>query len=385
MTGTCTKTEVKQDTPSEFMSITVQETKATSATVIFVPADNNEPYSYGVIAKEEFYNGFIPPDVNDMSRCMKAVYSHTFEDLQPETEYVVYAYGVDGSGNYVAGRLESAEFTTLEKPVESTFGVTVDNMTPGKVDVHIDTKDYSSTYFYGCITKEEYDACADDKAVFDRIINRLIALNSNLIENGWTETDVIGAVLKTGSMDMSVSYLRPDTEYVVCVFGCNTSKALLTDISTAEFKVPAQDMVDDVQFTIGDVDVKVTAQTLASVTYTVRAPEDYDGLFFVCSLDKAVYDAYNNSYTGEEIPVEEYCWYDYFDMFNYYIEYVDLNWIFENAVWSGEITYQEDKARQQQDTVMYVYAIAVDGQYCMPRQSKASVFEIVIPGYGEDL
>lgn len=43
------------------MSITVQETEATSATVIFVPADNNEPYSYGVIAKEEFYNGFIPP------------------------------------------------------------------------------------------------------------------------------------------------------------------------------------------------------------------------------------------------------------------------------------------------------------------------------------
>ena len=367
------------------MSITVQETKATSATVIFVPADNNEPYSYGVIAKEEFYNGFIPSDVNDMSRCMKAVYSHTFENLESETEYVVYAYGVDGSGNYVAGRLESTEFTTLEKPVESTFGVTVDNMTPGKVDVHIDTKDYSSTYFYGCITKEEYDACADDKAVFDRIINRLIALNSNLIENGWTETDVIGAVLKTGSMDMSVSYLRPDTEYVVCVFGCNTSKALLTDISTAEFKVPDQDMVDDVQFTIGDVDVKVTAQTLASVTYTVRAPEDYDGLFFVCSLDKAVYDAYNNSYTGEEIPVEEYCWYDYFDMFNYYIEYVDLSWIFENAVWSGEITYQENKARQQQDTVMYVYAIAVDGQYCMPRQSKASVFEIDIPGYGGDL
>lgn len=244
------------------MSITVQETEATSATVIFVPADNNEPYSYGVIAKEEFYNGFIPPDVNDMSRCMKAVYSHTFEDLESETEYVVYAYGVDGSGNYVAGRLESAEFTTLEKPVESTFGVTVDNMTPGKVDVHIDTKDYSSTYFYGCITKEEYDACADDKAI---------------------------------------------------------------------------------------------------------------------------YDAYNNSYTGEEIPVEEYCWYDYFDMFNYYIEYVDLSWIFENAVGSGEITYQENKARQQQDTVMYVYAIAVDGQYCMPRQSKASVFEIDIPGYGGDL
>ena len=81
------------------MSITVQETEATSATVIFVPADNNEPYSYGVIAKEEFYNGFIPSDVNDMSRCMKAVYSHTFENLESETEYVVYAYGVDGSGN----------------------------------------------------------------------------------------------------------------------------------------------------------------------------------------------------------------------------------------------------------------------------------------------
>lgn len=94
---------------------------------------------------------------------------------------------------------------------------------------------------------------------------------------------------------------------------------------------------------------------------------------------------YSKSFTGEEIPVEEYCWYDYFDMFNYYIEYVDLSWIFENAVWSGEITYQENKARQQQDTVMYVYAIAVDGQYCMPRQSKASVFEIDIPGYGGDL
>ncbi|MBO8455085.1 MAG: hypothetical protein IAC08_01600 [Bacteroidetes bacterium] len=95
------------------MSITVQETKATSATVIFVPADNNEPYSYGVIAKEEFYNGFIPSDVNDMSSCSKSVYSHTFENLQPETEYVVYAYGVDGNGSYVEGRLESEEFAPL--------------------------------------------------------------------------------------------------------------------------------------------------------------------------------------------------------------------------------------------------------------------------------
>lgn len=381
----CTKTEVKQDTPSEFMSITVQETGASSATVVFVPADNDEPYVYGVITRDEFDGGFTPSDVNDLSTCRRSVYSHTFEDLEPETGYVAYAYGVDGNGNYVDGRLETAEFTTLEKPAESTFGITVDNMTPGKVDVHIDTKDYSGAYFYGYLTKEEYDACADDKAVFDKIINRLIALNSNLIENGWTEADVIGAVLKAGSMDMSLSYLRPDTEYVFCVFGCNASKALLTEVSAAEFKVPAQDMVDDVQFTIADVDVTVTAQTLASVTYTVRAPEDYDGKFFVYSLDKSIYDMNSRSYTGEPLPIEEYCWYDFFDILNYFLAYADLNWVFTNAVWSGEITYQEDKARQQQDTIMYVYALPVDEQYCMPRQSKASVFEIVIPGYGGDL
>lgn len=387
----CTKNEENQgtpDRPSEFMSITVQEAGPSSATVVFVPADNDETYAYGVMTKAEYDGSFAPSKV-DLSTCKKSIYSHTFEELQPETEYVVYAYGVDADGSYVDGRLESAEFTTLEQPeepVESTFDVTVDNMVPGKVDVHIDTKEYTGTYFYGCITKEDYDACEDENAVFGKVIDKLLALNSNLIENsGWSEEEVIGAVLKTGDLDMSVSYLRPDTDYVVCVFGCNASKSLLTDVSTARFKVPAQDMVENVGFTISNVTVTKTSLTLASVEYTVSAPADYDGAYFLYSLDKSVYDANSKIYTGETLPIEEYCWYDYFDMFNYFLEYVDLNWFKENAICTGTTTYQEDKGRQEEDKIMYVYALPVDTQYCMPRQSKASVFEIVIPGYKGEL
>lgn len=390
----CTKPAEKQENPedpAEFMSITVQETGPSSATVVFVPGDNEELYAFGVVTKDEFDSSFMPSDVdvNDNSVCRKSVYSHTFEGLQPETAYMVYAYAVDEAGKYVEDRIASAEFTTQEQPeepVDPTFGVTVDNLTPGKVDVHIDTKDYGGTYFYGYITKAEYEACADDNEVFSKIIDKLMALNVSLIENGgWSEEDVLGAVLKTGSMDMSLSYLRPDTEYAMCVFGCNASRALLTDVSVVLFRVPSQDMVEDVSFTVTDVNVTVTAQTLATVQYTVKADNGYDGLFFVCSLDKSVCEANSRTYTGEVLPIEEYCWYDYFDMFNYYLDYVDLNWIFENAVWQNQITYEENKGREAQDKIMYVYALAVDGQYCMPRQSKASVHEITIPGYENEL
>lgn len=370
-----------------FMSITVQDTTDVSATVLYVPEDNEELYAYGIVLKSDFDGGFVPSDVDvdDPSVCRSSAYAHTFEGLEAETSYVVYAYGVDESGKYVEGRLESAEFTTLVKQKEPTFGVSVDNITPGKADIHIDTKEYTGTYFYGYMTKEEYDACSDDSEVFDKVIDRIMSLNIHLIESGWSESEIIRDMLRTGNADMSVSYLRPDEDYVFCVFGCNANPALITeDVSAAEFHTPAQGMVEDVTFSMENADVTVTAPTLATVSYTVKANDGYDGLFFVCSLDKFTYDQISRIYTGEVLPIDEFCWYDYFDVMNYSLVDSDLDWFMENYLYSGEVSMEENKGRLENDSIMYVYAIAVDSEYAMPRQSKASVHEIVIPGWAND-
>lgn len=388
----CTKPAEEPGNPAsdEFMSITVQEIGDNFATVVFVPENDDELYTFGIMTKEEYESNFIPSDISadDGEICRHSAYSHTFEELMPETEYVVYAYAVNQEGKYVEGRLESEELTTLEQPdepVDPTFGITVDSITPGKVSVHIDAKTYSGTYFYGCIAKSEYESCGDDNKVFDLIIGRILAMNAHMIENGMSESDIMGILLKSGNLDMTVSYLRPDTEYVVCVFGCNIEQALLTEVSTASFRTPAQDMVEDASFSFVNVNVTETATTLAKVQYTVKADNGYDGLFFVCSLDKSVYDLNSRIYTGETLPIEEYCWYDYFDMYNWYLTMVDVSWIFENAFFTGEVSMEEDKTRKEEDSIMYIYALAVDGEYGMPRQSRVSVYEAVIPGYADEL
>lgn len=388
----CSKTTADDsgnpDTPETgFMSITVQDATDISATVLYIPKDNEELYAFGIALKSDFDGGFIPSDVDvdDPAVCRCSAYAHTFEGLDAEKSYVVYAYGVDASGKYVEGRIESAEFTTLVRQKEPTFGVSVDNVTPGKADIHIDTKGYTGTYFYGYMKKEEYDACSNDSEVFDKVIDRIMSLNIHLIENGWSESEIIRDMLRTGNADMSVSYLRPDEEYVFCVFGCNANPALITeDVSAAAFRTPVQDMVEDVTFSMEDIEVTTTAPTIAAVSYTVRANGGYEDLFFVCSIDKSTYDQISRIYTGEVLPIDEFCWYDYFDIMNYNLTYNDLTWFMDNFLYSGEVSLKENKGRLENDSIMYVYAIAVDGKYGMPRQSKASVHEIIIPGWTND-
>lgn len=386
----CSKTPGGQgtDTPDTgFMSITVQEASDVSATVLYIPKDDSELYAYGITLKSDFDGGFIPSDVDvdDQSICRRSAYAHTFEWLDAETTYVVYAYGVDESGKYVEGRIESAEFTTLARQKEPTFGISVDNVTPGKADIHIDTKEFTGTYFYGYMPKGQYDACGSDAEVFDKVIDRIMSLNAHLIESGWSESEIIRDMLRSGDADMSVSYLRPDEDYVFCVFGCNASPALTTeDVSAATFHTPVQDMAEDVTFTIEDIDVTTTAPTLACVSYTLKANDGYEELFFAYSIDKYTYDQISRIYTGEVLPIDEFCWYDYFDIMNYNLTYYDLDQFIENFFHSGEISLKEDKGRLENDSILYVYAIAVDGKYGMPRQSKASVHEIIIPGWAND-
>ena len=164
--ASCKPTE---DPEKSTLTITVTDITDTGATVkvtnsasdyfmwnITIPEELEgyaNPYEYwhdNWIIQEETYNK--NPDmynhvmgVNSYSEFVKAMYCreneyvYTFENLKPETKYLVYAFKIDTLGRLASPIIDTLTFTTLEGPSEEEVKYKFEPTTAGEYTMQADS------------------------------------------------------------------------------------------------------------------------------------------------------------------------------------------------------------------------------------------------------
>ena len=115
------------------------------------------------------------------------------------------------------------------------FDIYFDNLKAGSVDVEIEPKDQSLTYFFNLLTKEEYNSFASDEEIIKRDFN---FFNQVAAQNGMTLEQLLSQELFSGNKKWGYKYLTPKTGYVFYIYGLSTSGEPTTAFNYVEVNTP---------------------------------------------------------------------------------------------------------------------------------------------------
>lgn len=246
-------------------------------------------------------------------------------------------------------------FTGCEKtPVEPGPGTDDDftfvetDLTQASFGVAITPKDKSMTYYYGLVSKSDYETNGGGEA--------LQAANSELFEelaaaNGVTLDELLVSELRSGEQTYETRLLTPGTEYVFYAYGLSTEGAVLTDVNTYEFSSPAAAFVSGVTF-------EITTPELTPTSFTLNVKPSSPDIFYVCNI------MFPEEY-------EEYCQSSPENVGTYVKSFLELmkedeyaayTWpeFISASTYRGEITVGEDVfVNLLPETTYYAYAVGV--------------------------
>ena len=237
------------------LSLTVEKADATSVT-FSVAAHDEETTWIGQIVGKEWFEGFTTEELlyedmryyngvaNEMGITLEEYLSSVLSrgshsgirmsGLDPETDYVVYIYGLTAKGE-VTSRLFHAEFST-EAPYEGndvTYDINVEvNRAIAKISIQPSHEGVA--YFNNLITREDFEAYGGDinkaaDGVIQKIIEDYAAWDYTLAETFEYNTDYLATEYEFEAM--------ANTEYVAFAFKWNEKCERLSEVSYKWFEV----------------------------------------------------------------------------------------------------------------------------------------------------
>ncbi|MBO5833170.1 MAG: BACON domain-containing protein [Alistipes sp.] len=237
------------------LALTVETADATSVT-FSVAAHDEETTWIGQIVGKEWFEGFTTEELlyedmryyngvaNEMGITLEEYLSSVLSrgshsgirmsGLDPETDYVVYIYGLTAKGE-VTSRLFHAEFST-EAPYEGndvTYDINVEvNRAIAKISIQPSHEGVA--YFNNLITREDFEAYGGDinkaaDGVIQKIIEDYAAWDYTLAETFEYNTDYLATEYEFEAM--------ANTEYVAFAFKWNEKCERLSEVSYKWFEV----------------------------------------------------------------------------------------------------------------------------------------------------
>ena len=237
------------------LTLTVEKADATSVT-FSVAALNEEMTWIGQIVGKDWYESFTTEELldedmryyngvaNEMGISLEEYLSGVLSrgshsnirmsGLDPETEYVVYIYGLSSIGE-VTTRVFHAEFAT-EAPYEGndvTYDINVE-VNRAIATITITPSHEGVAYFNNLITREDFEAYGGDinkaaDAVIAKIIEDYAAWDYTLAETFEYNTDYLATQYEFEAM--------ANTEYVAFAFKWNEKCERLSEVSYAWFEI----------------------------------------------------------------------------------------------------------------------------------------------------
>lgn len=163
-------------------------------------------------------------------------------ELEPGTEYVAFAVGLDAAGTLTTAPTVE-EFTSTAADaleiVACRFNIDVSNITYTSADIIVMPSNKQIPYYYGIFPAEEYEQTKDkNELLYDQVRWDIINL---MYDEGLSFEEAIERTAYLGDAGGSLQEgaLRPGTKYVVVAFGFDKYARPNTDITVGRFQTTA--------------------------------------------------------------------------------------------------------------------------------------------------
>ena len=302
--------EVPDEPLADFV-LEVSDVTSTSCHFSVKPSDKDMSYVVMLVEKSEFdaYENEYAYQDNDLEwfntkaleegKSLKEwledfLHKGDFEadeaGLMPESEYYLYAYGLNYEGYFTTG-VTKVVFSTPEivrKEMSFEIDVTDIGMTEAKVSVKASEK--NGMFFMNVFSMRQYQEWGGDDTAF---ANHAAALVDYYATMGRTLEEIVTNLSSVGEDAMVFDGLTADTEYMAYAVGIDENFFLNTGPAIVKFTT-ARAVQSENTFTID-----ITGTTFCSVQGTV-APSNEDP--FVCAIQpKSQLDLYDSD---EEVMYE---------------------------------------------------------------------------------
>ena len=260
-------------------AITVSGITSNGATVSVTPSNNNA-YYFDVVEKDyldvypseaQFLADYVAEikdyidELNaygygitfaDFISYGKDTYTYEPGDLDPNTEYYAFAFGLSESGEITSG-LSKVEFKTLSAggntggdatTSNNTFNVNVTDITSAGATVAVTPSNYD-TYYFDVIEKEIYDLYTDKKELAAEYIAEIKELYEAY---GYSIADALSSGSDAYSFE---GYLEANTAYYALAFGVSTNGVITTEVTAVPFTTLASGSGNTGGSTGGDKDL----------------------------------------------------------------------------------------------------------------------------------
>ena len=241
--------EVK-DVSATASSVTLSVVPSDSKTTYYVGLDNKAHYDKTFSTdqayldnKLQFLRTMAKVNKKEFADYLKEILkkgpvTHTEEDLYSETAYYICVFGLDETGRVTTPlHKQTVKTTATNMTDDTTFKLLATDQTPQSLTIQVTPSNLSTAYFWGYFTKDQYaEYESDENAVAD------IIFNAELLKDiDWSKPE---STLR-GVQTITISDLKPKTEYVLLVFGISaegkqTTKVATLHLSTtgASFAIP---------------------------------------------------------------------------------------------------------------------------------------------------
>lgn len=165
--------------------------------------------------------------------------SFTFSNkLEPETDYVAYAYGLTGEGTPTTAVFRQAFRTPGQKPQPSdcTITITVSDIDASEASVHFVPSDDGTRYFYAVLEKELFDKAQAGEGIFadDQAFFAYMAQMDNQ-----TVEQTIRQMTVAGTKNQRYISLTPETDYYAYAYGLEPDGLVTTELYAEPFRTGA--------------------------------------------------------------------------------------------------------------------------------------------------
>lgn len=209
--------------------------------------------------------------------------SNALGELNPDTEYVLFAFGLDESGVATTDLRTDAFRTEPFVPTDDcTFTVGFERVAATRMNVTVAPSNPATRYYVGLC-----DASNLDRYTTDELAGQFIAQeNRNGLDWGGNRYIFTGVRSLDTAADLDLEELAADTEYAAVVFGIGADGIRTTLAACARCRterVPQSEMT---------VEITVTNITSLGAVVTFRPSVD-DETYFTDCIDYETYAAYD--------------------------------------------------------------------------------------------
>lgn len=275
MTFTITKTFVSDEV------ITVEIAPSVDTDTYYFGISKTSSYKDAQTEVEAYVSNFIAnnPDAKkeDALRMVlrKGKLSYSFNGLDAETEYTIYAIGVSADGFYTTPEATLKEKTLVE---ELTFQLPVLEITSTSAVIYFKPSRNDQVYYGGYVSEDIYfKDCEGSKEGLKTYIDKLLAekVAASSVK------DVLEKECKTGNSDMTVEGLEPDTKYYVFGVAVDENAKCVSTPFIDNFTTKVSQTFNFEFTTVTDtkIEYKITTNDASSTYYTYYLSKvDFDAI-----------------------------------------------------------------------------------------------------------